>query len=151
MYDSWPGGLYASSTAAGTRPGSPIAGAWATMNHLGIEGYMRLARRVLNATNGLKDGINAIDGLRITSNPDMSLFEFGVDAHAPASLSIEAVGDVMDDRGWNLDRQQGGLHVMTSPGHDKIIDAFVSDLQFAVANHGEARGEEHIYGGAVSS
>ena len=151
MYDSWPGGLYASSTAAGTRPGSPIAGAWATMNHLGIEGYMRLARRVLNATTGLKDGISAIDGLKITSNPDMSLFEFGVDEHAPASLSIEAVGDVMDDRGWNLDRQQGGLHVMTSPGHDKIIDAFVSDLQFAVANHGEARGEEHIYGGAVSS
>jgi glutamate/tyrosine decarboxylase-like PLP-dependent enzyme len=152
MYDSWPGGLYASSTAAGTRPGSPIAGAWATMNHLGIEGYMRLGQRVLNATNGLRDGINSVDGLKVTSNPDMSLFEFGIDPLADSGdMSIEAIGDVMDDRGWNLDRQQGGLHIMTSPGHDKIVETFLSDLDFAVTNHGDARGEEHMYGGVVSS
>jgi glutamate/tyrosine decarboxylase-like PLP-dependent enzyme len=27
MYDSWPGGLYVSSSSAGTRSGAPIAGA----------------------------------------------------------------------------------------------------------------------------
>ena len=43
MYDAWPGGLYASSSSAGTRPGSPIAAAWATMTHLGQDGYLRLA------------------------------------------------------------------------------------------------------------
>jgi len=121
------------------------------MNHLGIAGYMRLGQRVLNATNGLKDGINSIQGLQITSNPEMSLFEFGVDQLSDSSLSIDAIGDVMDDRGWNLDRQQGGLHVMTSPGHDKVVDLFLSDLDFAVSNHGAARGGEHVYGGVVSS
>ncbi len=50
MYDDWPGGLYASASAAGTRPGPPIAAAWATISHLGEEGYLRLGQRVLEAT-----------------------------------------------------------------------------------------------------
>lgn len=151
MYDDWPGGLYASSSSAGTRPGAPIAAAWATMTHLGTEGYLRLARRVLDATTTFREGISSIEGLAITSDPDMSVFEFGVDPAAAGELSIEAIGDVMDDRGWNLDRQQGGLHVMASPGHDKFAAQFVADLTEAVADHGPARGGEHVYGGVVTN
>ncbi|HLU43281.1 MAG TPA: aspartate aminotransferase family protein [Microthrixaceae bacterium] len=151
MYDSWPGGLYASASSAGTRPGAPIAGAWATMRHLGDDGYLRLASRVLDATTTFMDGVRSIDGLRITSDPDMSVFEFGPDPDSEVRVDIEAVGDVMDDRGWNLDRQQGGLHVMASPGHDKVADAFVADLRDAVADHGTARGGAHVYGGVVDA
>lgn len=150
MYDDWPGGLYASASSAGTRPGSPIAGAWATMTHLGAEGYLRLAARVLDATTTFKEGVAGIDGLAITSDPDMSVFEFGADHGAAAPVDIDAVCDVMDDRGWNLDRQQGGLHIMASPGHDKVARAFVEDLTAAVADHGVARGGEHVYGGVVT-
>jgi glutamate/tyrosine decarboxylase-like PLP-dependent enzyme len=147
MYDDWPGGLYASASSAGTRPGAPIAAAWATMTHLGVEGYLRLARRVLDATTTFRNGIDAIDGLRVTSDPDMSVFEFG--AEPDSGIDIDAVCDVMDDRGWNLDRQQGGLHIMASPGHDKVAAEFVEQLGQAVANHGTARGGEHVYGGVV--
>jgi glutamate/tyrosine decarboxylase-like PLP-dependent enzyme len=147
MYDDWPGGLYASASSAGTRPGAPIAGAWATMTHLGAEGYLRLARRVLDATTTFRRGIDAIDGLRVTSDPDMSVFEFG--ATPESGIDIDAVCDVMDDRGWNLDRQQGGLHIMSSPGHDKVAAEFVDQLAAAVADHGTARGGEHVYGGVV--
>ena len=153
MYDAWPGGLYASSSAAGTRPGPPIAAAWATMTHLGEAGYLRLAERVRTATRGFRAGVSAIEGLRITSDPDMSVFEFGVDPEVTRAdgspLAIDAIADVMDDKGWNLDRQQGGLHVMLSPGHDRVVDAFTGDLAAAVAEHGEARGGEHVYGGVV--
>ncbi|MFN7151137.1 MAG: aspartate aminotransferase family protein, partial [Microthrixaceae bacterium] len=141
----------ASSSSAGTRPGAPIAAAWATMTHLGTEGYLRLARRVLDATTTFREGIASIDGLALTSDPDMSVFEFGVDPAACGELSIEAIGDVMDDRGWNLDRQQGGLHVMASPGHDKVASQFVADLAEAVADHGPARGGKHVYGGVVTN
>ncbi len=150
MYDDWPGGLYASASSAGTRPGSPIAGAWATMTHLGAEGYLRLAARVLDATTTFTAGIASIDGLRITSDPDMSVFEFGADPESGVAIDIEAVGDRMDDRGWNLDRQQGGLHVMASPGHDRIAAQFVADLGDAVRDQGAARGGEHVYGGVVT-
>ncbi len=151
MYDSWPGGLYASSTSAGTRPGAPIAGAWATISHLGADGYLRLAERVRNATRGFMEGIGAIDGLAITHDPDLSLFEFGSVPFSDGSPGpdMDAVCDVMDDLGWNLDRQQGGLHLMVAPGHDKVVDQFCNDLAKAVAEHGEARGGEHVYGGVV--
>jgi len=148
MYDDWPGGLYASSTAAGTRPGAPIAGAWSAIHHLGAEGYLRLAARVADATDRAIDGISSIDGLAITGEPDMSLFEFG--AAPGAGVDIGGVGDVMDARGWNLDRQQGGLHLMLSPGHDRVGEQFVADLSDAAEHHGPARGGEHVYGGVVT-
>ena len=152
MYDSWPGGLYASASSAGTRPGSPIAAAWATLTHLGEDGYLRLAARVRRATRGFQAGIRAIDGLRITSDPDMSVWEFGADPDAATAVDIDAVAERMDDRGWNLDRQQGGLHLMMSPGHDRVVDAFVADLAAAVAAGGGARGDEALpYGGVVRS
>ena len=53
----------------------------------------------------------------------------------------------MDDRGWKLDRQQGGLHLMVSPGHAAVADRFLADLGDAVAHHGTARGTDAVYGG----
>ncbi|WP_421120020.1 pyridoxal phosphate-dependent decarboxylase family protein [Aquihabitans daechungensis] len=144
-YDDWPGGLYASGTAAGTRSAAPIAGAWAAINHLGEDGYLRLTEVVRDTTRRLQAGIEAIDGVRITHQPDVSLFEFGSDTH-----DIGAIGDVMDDKGWNLDRQQGGLHLMISPYHARIVDPFLADLAEAVATHGESRGKEASYGGLAT-
>lgn len=151
MYDEWPGGLYASATAAGTRPGPPIAGAWATMAHLGEEGYLRLGRRVLEATRGFLAAVDSIDGVCAIPTPDMSVFQVGVDPDSDVPVDIEAVGDRMDERGWNMDRQQGGLHVMLSPGHDKVATAFGEDLAASVASQGSAAGVEHTYGGVVDS
>ncbi len=145
LYDDWPGGLYGSITTAGTRPAAPIAGAWAAIRFLGEEGYVRKAAQVRDATRAFQAGIGAIPALRITSNPDLSVFEFG--ATDPTTLDIGAVGDVMDARGWNLDRQPGGLHVMVSPYHLHVVDQFVADLADAVADHGESLGKAAGYGG----
>lgn len=141
MYDQWPGGLYASATTAGTRPAAPMAGAWAAINTLGAEGYLEHAGRILDTTRALKAGINAIDGLGVTGDPDMSVFQFASDRY-----DINAIGDVMDDQGWHLDRQQGGLHIMVFPGHDAVVDEFLADLTYAAGNHGEARDTMAVYG-----
>ena len=128
-YDTWPGGLYASGTTAGTRPAPPIAGAWAAVQHLGVDGYMDKTEKVRAAGRRFMDGINAIDRLQITHVPDIPVFEFT----APDG-SIAAIGDAMDARGWHLDRQQGGLHLMLSPVHLDVADAFLADLADAVAS-----------------
>src|SRR4051812_6974259 len=146
-YDSWPGGLYASGTSAGTRSAAPIAGAWAAINHLGQDGYLRLAEVVRDTTRRFQAGIEAIEGLRITHEPDMSLFEFGADPEAAAPVDIGGVGDAMDAKGWNLDRQQGGLHLMVSPYHATIVDEFLADLADSVATHAESSGKAATYGG----
>jgi glutamate/tyrosine decarboxylase-like PLP-dependent enzyme len=142
LYDAWPGGLYGSATTAGTRPAAPIAAAWATISHLGEAGYLRLAAEVRDATQRFRAGIEAIDGLRITGDPVMAVMEIASDVH-----DLAAVNDVMEDRGWHLDRQQGGLHLMLSPYHVHVVDEFLADLSEAVAGHGPSRGAEARYGG----
>jgi len=148
LFDGWPGGIYGSATTAGTRPGSPIAAAWATIQHLGRDGYLAKARTVRDATRTFLDGVRSIDELQVTGEPDMSLFEFSSRAGAEAT---GAIGDAMDDKGWHLDRQQGGLHLMISPGHLAVADTFVADLADAVSNRGESRGVGASYGGVVDS
>jgi sphinganine-1-phosphate aldolase len=142
LYDRWPGGLYLSFAMAGARPAAPIAAAWAVMRSLGEEGYLALARRVLEATRIVREGIESTPGLRVVAEPVMGVFAFTSDA-----AEIFAVGDVMDDRGWCLDRQRNpdALHLMLSPKHADVAEAFVADLRFAVANHGASRGTEARY------
>ncbi|HET6773986.1 MAG TPA: aminotransferase class V-fold PLP-dependent enzyme [Acidimicrobiales bacterium] len=151
LYDGWPGGLYGSATTAGTRPAAPIAAAWATINHLGLEGYLRLAGQVRDASARLRAGVEAIDGVTVTGDPVPGVLEIAAAPPDPGAgapeVDMSAVGDVMDDRGWHLDRQQGGLHAIVSPSHGEVADRFVADLADAVATHGESRGVEARYGG----
>jgi len=142
VYDKWPGGIYGSPALAGARPAAPIAAAWAILSYLGEEGYLRLAGRIRDTTRKLRSGIESIGELRIWGDPPASLLAFGSD-----TVDIMAVGDVMDDRGWCLDRQvrPDALHMMVSPEHDRVADEFLADLRDAVAHHGERRGSEARY------
>lgn len=144
-YSDWPGGGYASFAMAGARPAAPIAAAWAVLHYLGEEGYLRLAQVLLDTTQRLREGIAAIPGLQIIGNPEMTLFAFGADPdHA---LDIFAVGDAMDERGWCLDRQQDpdALHLMVSPEHARVVDAFLADLREATKTRDPSRGAEARY------
>jgi len=75
-------------------------------------------------------GIEAIPGLRVLGEPQMSVFAFGSDRH-----SVFAIADVMESFGWHMDRQHHPdcLHVMVTPAHEGITAAFVADLSRAVA------------------
>jgi sphinganine-1-phosphate aldolase len=142
IFDRWPGGIYGSATTAGTRPAAPIAAAWATIRYLGERGYLRLADAVRVASRRFREGIAAIDGVRVTGDPVAGVLEISSD-----TLDMSAIGDVMDDREWHLDRQQGGLHAIISPSHVAVADEFLADLAAAVADHGESRGVAARYGG----
>ena len=145
VYTEWSGGIYASPTMTGTRPGGAIAAAWAIMNHLGEEGYMRLAGAIMKTAKKLVEGINSIPGLYVLGRPAMSVFAFTSD-----SLDIYALGDEMDSRGWRLDRQQrpSCLHMMVTPAHEKIADIFLSDLKEAAL--AVARNESGMTGGTAA-
>jgi glutamate/tyrosine decarboxylase-like PLP-dependent enzyme len=129
----WPGGLYGSPTLAGSRPGGAIAAAWAVLNYLGVAGYTRLARTVMDATDALKTGINGIPGLRVLGEPDMSVFAFTSD-----DLDIHSIADVLNEFGWHPDRQQdpSSLHCMVTPVHENAVEPFLSALRQAVGRVG---------------
>ncbi|HET8931456.1 MAG TPA: hypothetical protein VFN21_12425, partial [Acidimicrobiales bacterium] len=93
-------------------------------------------------------GIEGIDRLEITHRPDIPVFEF-----TARDGSILAIAEGMDKRGWHLDRQQGGLHLMLSPAHLAVADQFIADLTDAVAEapagDGPAAELDGTYGGVV--
>lgn len=129
-YGDWPGGLYGSPTMTGSRPGGAIAAAWAVLNYLGEEGYLRLARVIMDTSKALIDGINAVPGLRVLGDPPMSVFAFGSDG-----ADVYAIADALDRAGWHPDRQQlpPSLHLMVTPAHKDIVQPFLADLREAVA------------------
>jgi len=129
VYADWPGGIFASPTMMGTKPGGPIAAAWAIMNYLGDEGYLAIADAVMNTTQKLRDGISTIEGINVLGNPVMSIIAFGSD-----TLNIYAVGDEMAHNEWYLSRQQEppSLHLTVTQVHAQIVDQFLDDLGKAV-------------------
>ncbi len=150
IHEDWPGGVFASPALLGTRPGGAIAAAWAALNAIGQEGYRKIATEIMGITNQLKEGINAIEGLEIMSNPEMSVFAY---RSTDPEINIFAVGDIMEERGWHIDRLQRpeGLHAMVTPAHAKVVPTYLSDLRQAVAevkaNPGlAAKGNAAMYG-----
>ena len=126
----------AACTARPPRPAParprPIAAAWATLNHLGEDGYLRLAAQVRD-TAARAPGRRRGDR-RAARHGRPGPGRAGDRGADGDGRDIAAVGDVMDDRGWHLDRQQGGLHAIVSPSHAAVADAFLTDLAAAVAS-----------------
>jgi glutamate/tyrosine decarboxylase-like PLP-dependent enzyme len=130
VHTDWSGGIYASPTMTGTRPGGAIAAAWAIMNHLGEEGYLAITDRVMKTVTKLRKGIGAIDGIYILGNPTMSILAIGSDR-----LNVYEIGDELTLRGWHMDRQQfpPSLHLTVTHAHAQVADEFLDDLAQAVA------------------
>jgi len=122
---NWPGGIYPSPTMTGSRAGGPIAAAWALMNYLGEEGYMDIAKTVMETTVYLQAGINAIPDLSVMSNPEMSVFAISSD-----TLDVYELADELELRGWHLDRQHFPtcLHMTVNYMHADVKDEFLKDL-----------------------
>lgn len=142
LYADWPGGLYGSPAIAGARPAAPICAAWAVMNFLGEDGYVRLSGLAHGTAMAIRNHISTHPDLHVWGDPVATVFAFGSE-----TVDVMAVNDVLDDRGWNFDRQvdPAALHAMISPGHADVLDDLLADLDDAVASHGESRGVEARY------
>jgi len=136
----WTGGIYASPTIAGSRPGALIAGCWATMVHVGKAGYVAAARRILGGAEAMAAAVRAIPDLQLFGEPDLCVVCFGARPGAPGgAISVYAVNDAMSARGWNLNVLQypACLHICVTHANAGHADAFAADLAAAVA---EVRG-----------
>jgi len=138
-YGDWPGGTYGSLAMAGARPAAPVAAAWAVMNFLGVEGYVKLTKQTIETARRIRGGFEGA-GLQTLGDPLASVMAF-------TAPNVFAIGDQMDDRGWHLDRQHepDALHMMVSPAHERVVDELLADLRDSAANAGDSRNVEARY------
>ena len=143
--DNWLGGLYGSSGILGTKSGGPIAAAWAVMNYLGEEGYLRLTKAARAATEALLAGLCAIPRVRVLGEPDATHAAFTFD-----DIDAFAVGQAVRQRGWVVDQQQPppSLHCTVNAVHGPVIADFLADLEAAVGEvrASPARARPAVYG-----
>ena len=90
LFDGWPGGLYGSATTAGTRPAAPIAAAWATVSHLGLDGYLRLADQVRAVARRFCGGIDGIQGIHVTGDPVPGVLQIAADTDPATGAAVPA-------------------------------------------------------------
>jgi glutamate/tyrosine decarboxylase-like PLP-dependent enzyme len=146
----FPGGIYASPTMIGTRPGGPIAAAWAAIHALGDAGYLALARSAADAADRLRAGIAKIPGLALVGDGDATIVAYGAkeldrpglpgprsvaEGRRGGSIDVYAIADRLEARGWSVDRQHkpATLHLTVTANHAPIVDAYLADLADAVA------------------
>jgi glutamate/tyrosine decarboxylase-like PLP-dependent enzyme len=124
-FNDWPAGRYTSNTFTGTRPGGSLAAAWAVMNYLGEQGYLQIAKKVMETKQVLIDGINAIDGLQLFGNVGSGIITFG-----SQSFDILAVAKEMQNRSWFAARtsEPPAMHLVVTPIHSHTVVTFLSDL-----------------------
>ncbi len=148
----WQGGLYASPTLPGSRPGALSVAGWAAMVSVGKQGYLELARQIMQTALTIRKGIESIPELRLMGEP-LFLIAFTSDR-----LNIYQVLDKMAERGWRLNALQRppGLHIAITVRHTQpgVAEQFLADLREAVEfvkAHPEEKGKmAPIYGMANS-
>lgn len=120
-------------TMLSSKTGGPMAGAWAILNFLGEEGYMKMVKEVQEATQKLIAGINNIDGLQVLGRPAMCMFSFKSDV-----INVYQLADEMSKRGWYIQGQFStpltprNLHISVSHGTIHNVDALLKDLRECV-------------------
>ena len=128
----WPGGVFASPAFLGTRPGGAYAAAWAAIQANGRQGYIEMAKKTMENAERVRSGIRAIPELEIVGDPVCSLVSYR--SKDPVNCNIFAVGDLMQEKGWHIDRLQhpDALHAMITCAHTDVIDAYLADLRACV-------------------
>ncbi|MFU8772312.1 MAG: aminotransferase class V-fold PLP-dependent enzyme [Anaerolineales bacterium] len=148
----WPGGLYFSPTFAGSRPGGLSATCWAAMLSIGKEGYLHATSKILETGALIRQGIEAISGLKVLGDP---LWVIAFTSH---EFDIYRVFDYMASKNWSLNglHKPPALHICVTLRHTKsgVAEKFLQDLRSAVShvqeNPQEETGMAPIYGMAAT-
>jgi sphinganine-1-phosphate aldolase len=146
-FDDWPYGNYTVDVFPGSKSAMMIAAAWAVMKHLGEDGYLNVARGLLDTQARLVAGIEAIDGLRLLTQP-----EAGIVVYTSDDFDIKAVAEGLGERGHAIGvvKDPPAIHHLMEPVEDdRFVDAYLASLAEIVdevrSGKRTAKGAEQVY------
>uniref|UniRef100_A0A3Q3IJK3 sphinganine-1-phosphate aldolase n=2 Tax=Monopterus albus TaxID=43700 RepID=A0A3Q3IJK3_MONAL len=124
----WQGGIYASPSVAGSRPGGIIAACWASMVYIGENGYVDATRKIISTTRKIKTEIQKIEGVFVFGDPEVSVVAIGSDV-----FDIFRLSNALMSKGWNLNHQQfpSSIHICCTVLHTQpgVADQFIRDVR----------------------
>uniref|UniRef100_A0A8C5PR50 Sphingosine-1-phosphate lyase 1 n=1 Tax=Leptobrachium leishanense TaxID=445787 RepID=A0A8C5PR50_9ANUR len=128
----WQGGIYASPVIAGSRPGGIIAACWASMMHIGEDGYVEATKNIIKTSRFIQSELRQLTDIFIFGKPDVSVISLGSD-----KFDIYRLSNALSERGWNLNLLQfpSSIHICLTVPHTKpgVAQQFVKDIQESVA------------------
>jgi len=150
-YPQWTGGLYITPTMAGSRNGSIIAAAWATMMHTGMTGYLDATKKIIDATREIRKGIEKIDELFVFGNPEAMVVAFG-----SKTIDVYRIGQSMNKKKWSLNMLQrpASAHICVTLPVSNNVSRFLQDLKDSIVElqdqKGKPAGSAPVYGVAAA-
>ncbi|KAK3706658.1 Dihydrosphingosine phosphate lyase [Vermiconidia calcicola] len=160
----WPGGVYASPSMAGSRPGALIAGCWASLMKMGEDGYLSTCLQIVDATKKIEERIRTSDALRrslsVIGKPMVSVVAFRANTAQKDSfykVDIYDIADAMTAKGWHLNALQDppAIHVAVTIPIVSAVDEMLKDLEEVVeacrGNPTEKKGDAAALYGVAGS
>ncbi len=145
----WPGGMYASPTAAGSRSGGLTAATWAAMVYLGEEGYLKAVQAIMTVADEIKAGIAAIPELRLIGEPTFVI------SFRSEEVDVYHINDFKKTKGWRFNVLQlpPALHFcITMPQTfmhgmaERFLTDLISGVEYAKSKTGTVAETAAIYG-----
>lgn len=133
---SWAGYSIVNPTVLSSKTGGPLAGAWATFQHIGEAGYMQMVQDCEAATAQCLEGLKSIPTLSVLGQPDMNMVAI---ASNDPRVNVFAISDYMSERGWHIQVQLASscgpeaLHLSINPNNLPHIPELIAELKQAVA------------------
>ncbi|XP_037127207.1 sphingosine-1-phosphate lyase 1 isoform X2 [Syngnathus acus] len=128
----WQGGIYASPSIAGSRPGGIVAACWATMMHMGENGYVDATRKIIGVARKIKAEVRKTKGVFVFGDPEISVVAIGSD-----DFDIFRLSNALTSKGWNLNTLQypSSIHICCTVLHTQpgVVERFVGDIREQVA------------------
>ena len=134
----WSGGVYASPSIAGSRPGALIATCWASMMSQGESGYVSSCQSIVGATKKVEASIrehpSLRDDLSVIGKPLVSVVAF-----TSKSLNVYDLADAMSAKGWHLNSLQDppAIHVAMTLPIVAVVDRLIADIVAVVEEEKE--------------
>ncbi|MBT8107053.1 MAG: aspartate aminotransferase family protein [Gammaproteobacteria bacterium] len=128
-WSGWTGYSVINPTVLSTKSGGPVAACWATLQHLGREGYLELVEKCQDASRTIIAAIDDMPALRVLGQPQTNLFSVASD-----TIDVFALADDMKAKGWYIQPQFGfsnspaNVHLSVGASNAPLVNEFVRDL-----------------------
>lgn len=129
-YPGWLGGLYATPSTAGSRPGALSACTWASLVSVGEKGFLENTKLIMDGAEKIRQCVHDTEGVYVMGDSKAMIVAFASDA-----FSVYALADEMEHKGWALNSLQrpASVHVCVTLPITKSIDLFCTDFTDSVA------------------